>query len=108
MFGAGAAQDAPPAEHAATAPSGLVAGAWDLATFEQTFGAKYQPEQVRKFLEELRATRGTCGLGKPDLVSARGGLFLLLCEHAERLLKIELDDEDRIAAYRVTTPPSQQ
>ena len=82
--------------------------AWDLATFEQTFGAKYQPEQVRKFLEEIRATRGTCRLGKPDLVSARGGLFLLPCEHAERLLKIELDDEDRIAVYRITAPPSQQ
>lgn len=75
--------------------------AWDLALFRRTFGERYEPDRVRTFLAEVRANRGTCRLGAPDLVSPRGGLFALHCEHAERTLKVELDDTDRVSQYAI-------
>lgn len=77
---------------------------WNLGLFELTFSKKYQPEQVRRFLEDVRSNRGICRLGESDLVSARGGLFALNCEQATRLLRIELDDNDQITQYQITAP----
>jgi hypothetical protein len=101
------ARDTEPEPAVLAAAQGVVAleRAWDLELFRRTFGERHEPEKVRTFLAGVLANRGPCRLGEADRVSARGGLFALHCEQAERLLKVELDDDDRVGSYAITAPP---
>lgn len=78
---------------------------WDPELFRRTFSDKFEAEKIRRFLLDVRSTRGDCSLGEPDLVSVRGALIHLECEHARRLMKVELmQEEDRIRTLWIRDP----
>lgn len=77
---------------------------WDLELFRRTFTDSFDAEKMRRFFLDLRSERGACSLGATDLASARGALIGLECEKARRLMKIELDAEDRIRTFWIRHP----
>ena len=78
---------------------------WDPALFRSTFSDKFDEEEIRRFLLDVRSERGACTLGEPDLVSVRGTLIHLNCERGVRLMKVELlQQEDRIRTLWIRDP----
>ncbi len=77
---------------------------WDLELFRRTFSDSFDAEKMRRFFLDLRSERGACSLGAIDLASARGALIGLECEKARRLMKVELNQEDRIRTFWIRDP----
>jgi hypothetical protein len=78
---------------------------WDQALFERSFGEKFEAAKIQQFLLDVRAKWGDCSLGEPDLMSARGAMIHLECERGQRLLKVELGQEDdRIRTLAIRAP----
>lgn len=72
---------------------------FDEARFRQLFADRFELEDMREFFTATRAGWGPCELEDLDLASHRGALFDLSCEIGPRLMKVELDDDDRIRGF---------
>lgn len=84
----------------------LLTSEWSNQRFLQTFNDKFDIDKMKIFFESVRATYGACKRRKTLLASARGALFEVKCERGERTMKIELNDADKIRAFKLTEPPS--
>jgi len=87
----------PPAEVRAAAEVVLaLQRSWSDELFAATFSAAFDSAETRAYLGQHTADWGVCTLERVDLGGARGGLLDVACEHGPRLLKVQLDDDDRI------------
>lgn len=95
----------PPRVHDAGSRYTALIEAWDPETFEHSFAQSFRDklgDGMPEFTERLRDKLGACEIGPVDLASATGAVFVLDCEHGRRTIALELNDEDRIRALRVT------
>lgn len=69
---------------------------WDRERFLAGFTEAFDEGETRDFFASVRAERGHCTLDGIDLASAQGALWFIECDNGPALLKVSLDDDDRI------------
>ncbi|WP_045116095.1 hypothetical protein [Plesiocystis pacifica] len=69
---------------------------WQRERFLEGFTEAFEEDETRDFFASVRAERGRCTLGSVDLASPQGALWFIECEDGPGLLKVSLDDDDRI------------
>ncbi len=81
--------------------------AWDEQLFRAIFSDRFESEEMRPVFAEFQAEWGPCELDDVDLANARGALFILACDQGPRMLKIDLDDNDKIRRFALRHPRPQ-
>ncbi|MCY1059008.1 hypothetical protein [Nannocystis sp. SCPEA4] len=79
---------------------------WSDQGFLQTFSDTFELEKMKAFFADIRRKYGACKRGETYLVSARGALFMIDCERGVRLMKVELNDDDKIRGFKISSPPA--
>ncbi|EDM78727.1 hypothetical protein PPSIR1_12118 [Plesiocystis pacifica SIR-1] len=69
---------------------------WDRERFLAGFTEAFDEGETRDFFASVRGERGRCVLDGIDLASAQGALWFIECDSGPALLKVSLDDDDRI------------
>lgn len=95
MLGAHRIDPPPDVREAAEAVLSLQRG-WNDTLFTTFFSEAFEREETRVYLETFTAEWGACTFEGIDLGGARGALIDVTCVKGPRLLKVQLDDDDRI------------
>jgi hypothetical protein len=88
--------DPPPEVRAAAEAVLALQRGWNDEVFARVFSDSFERDETRAYIEQFTAQWGLCTLGDVDLGGARGGLLDVACDRGPRLLKVQLDDDDRI------------
>ena len=101
----GAHRIEPPAEVRAAADAVLaLQRGWNDALFAAHFSDAFDRAETRDWIAQHTDEWGLCTLGNVDLGGARGGLLDVDCTHGPRLLKVQLDDDDRLVETWFAAP----
>lgn len=78
---------------------------WDQdlydALFAQGFKDDKPPEELGAWLAGIAAESGECTLGPVELANPRGAIYLVECAHTNLVVKLDLDDDDRVRTLLV-------
>jgi hypothetical protein len=72
---------------------------WDDTLFRETFAESWDPDVIRDLFTRATERWGVCRFGGVDLANARGALFELECDEGDRLMKLDLTQDDRIRRF---------